>query len=388
MIQSILDNDLYKFTMQQAVHSLYPQVEVQYQFINRGETSFPAGFGSKIQDEVAKMATLSLSLEQRKFLAESCPFLTPKYLDYLESYRYKPEEVIIAQLGGELSIGITGLWLSAIIWEVPLMAIISELFFSMTAQQTLSVGQRLETNQDKAKILSENGVQFADFGTRRRFSAQNHHQVLLDLVSHDNHTLLGSSNVHFADQFNLKPVGTVAHEWFMFHAVPNGYRLANPAALDCWFKVFNGELGIALTDTYTSDQFLSTFSLDHAQIFDGVRQDSGNPFVFADKIIQHYQRLGIDPATKTVVFSDGLDIEKVLQIHEHCQGRIRDVYGIGTNLTNDVGVAPLNMVIKLDKCRVSVNKPWQNTIKLSDDKGKHTGNPEELTRCKEILQFP
>ena len=174
----------------------------------------------------------------------------------------------------------------------------------------------------------------------------------------------------------------------MFHAVLHGYQMANPSAQDAWVKVFHGDLGIALTDTFTTDVFLSTFDTFYAKLFDGVRQDSGDPFLFTDKIIQHYKRLHINPSTKTIVFSDGLDVEKAVKIHQYCNGRIRDAYGIGTNLTNDVGVTPLNMVIKLTKGRTSLDKPWRNTVKLSDDNGKRTGDPKELKNCMGIFHLP
>jgi nicotinate phosphoribosyltransferase len=240
----------------------------------------------------------------------------------------------------------------------------------------------------KARVLAENKVKFADFGTRRRFSAENHEDLIRDFLSCVDHTLIGTSNVHFAHMFNSTPIGTFAHEWFMFHAALHGYQMANPSAQDAWVKVFHGDLGIALTDTYTTDVFLSTFDTFHAKLFDGVRQDSGDPLAFADKIIQHYKRLHIDPFAKTIVFSDGLDVEKAVKIHKYCNGRIQDVYGIGTSLTNDVGATPLNMVIKLTKCRASLDKPWRNTVKLSDEKGKHTGTSEELKNCMGIFHLP
>lgn len=388
MIQSILDNDLYKFTMQQAVHMIYPRAEAEYAFINRGLTPFPPGLAHKVKAEIEKMAALSLSSEEKAFLEETCYFLTPVYLDYLESYRYDPSEVMIRQEGSALTLKIKGPWYRTILWEVPLMAIISETFFSMTGQTPTPAKKREKINQNKARALAAAGVYFADFGTRRRFSSQNHEQLIRDLLSLENHTLNGTSNVHFAHKFNLTPIGTLAHEWFMFHAVLHGYQMANSSAQDAWVKAFHGDLGIALTDTFTTDVFLSSFDTFYAKLFDGVRQDSGNPFVFTDKIIQHYESLHIDPSIKTIVFSDSLDIDTAVQIHQYCNGRVRDAYGIGTCLTNDVGVVPLNMVIKLIKCRTSRHTPWQNTIKLSDDIGKHTGDPDELKHCKKIFHLP
>lgn len=388
MIQSILDNDLYKFTMQQAVHMLYPRAEAQYEFTNRGLTSFPDGFALAVKKNIEKMADLRLSKDQKAFLKKTCYFLTPVYLDYLESYTYDPGEVIIHQDKDRLILHIKGLWYRTILWEVPLMAIISETFFKITNQKPVSVKERNRINRDKARKLGANDVKFADFGTRRRFSSQNHEILIRDLVSHKNHTLNGTSNVHFAHQFHIKPIGTLAHEWFMFHAVLHGYQMANSSAQDAWVSVFHGDLGIVLPDTYTTDVFFSTFDTFYAKLFDGVRQDSGDPFLFIDKIIAHYKKLHIDPSTKTIVFSDNLDVEKAIQIHRHCNGRIRDAYGIGTNLTNDVGVTPLNIVIKLSKARVCADKPWRNTVKLSDDIGKLTGDLEELKTCMGLFHLP
>lgn len=387
MIQSILDNDLYKFSMQQAVHMLYPRAQAHYEFINRGLTPFPDGFALKVKDEIEKMADLKLSLDQKTFLEKTCYFLTPVYLDYLASYTYDPGEVIIKQNKDILILKITGPWYRTILWEVPLMAIISEIFFKMTHQKPVLDKKRQMNNMEKARVLGANGVKFADFGTRRRFSAENHEALIRDLLNCKNHTLIGTSNVHFARKFKIKPIGTLAHEWFMFHAVLHGYQMANPSAQDAWVTVFHGDLGIALTDTYTTNVFLATFDTFDAKLFDGVRQDSGDPFVFTDKIIKHYERLHIDPSTKTIVFSDGLDVEKAVKIHHYCKGRVRDAYGIGTNLTNDVRVTPLNMVIKLTKCRASLDRPWRHTVKLSDDRSKRTGDPKELKNCMNIFHL-
>lgn len=387
MIQSILDNDLYKFSMQQAVHMLYPRAQVTYAFINRGETPFPDGLGRQVRLEIEKMSLLRLSAEQKAFLQDKCYFLTPVYLDFLESYRYNPDEVMIRQENEHLFIEINGPWYRTILWEVPLMAIISEAYFIATKQKGISTEKRRQINLEKAAVLGKNRVKFADFGTRRRFSSANHEQVIQDILSCGDHTLTGTSNVHLAHKYGLTPIGTLAHEWFMFHSVLHGYQMANASAQDAWVRVFHGDLGIALTDTYTTDVFLSTFDTFHAKLFDGVRQDSGDPFKFTDTMVEHYKRLHIDPASKTIVFSDGLDVDKAVNIHAYCKGKIKDAYGIGTNLTNDVGVTPLNMVIKLARCRASEDKPWRSTVKLSDDTGKHTGDSKELKNCMGIFHL-
>lgn len=386
MIQSMLDNDLYKFTMQQAVHRLYPRADAEYVFINRSGTLFPEGFARQLRSEVDAMAGLRLTPGEKAYLEEACYFLTPVYLDYLEHYRFDPGEVDISQENGSLSVTITGPWYRTILWEVPLMAMISELYFVMTHARPISDSQRTSVNLNKARILSRNNIRFAEFGTRRRFSSESHKALIHDILNTEQSTLIGTSNVHLARHFRIKPIGTLAHEWFMFHAVLNGYRMANITGIDAWVTVFHGDLGIALTDTFTTDVFLSAFDTMHAKLFDGVRHDSGDPYAFVDKIVNHYTKLRIDPTTKTIVFSDSLDMDKAVAIHTYCRGRIRDSYGIGTNLTNDVGVTPLNMVIKLSRCRTGPGRGWHPVVKLSDDPGKNTGNADELRHCIRVLE--
>lgn len=386
MIQGILDNDLYKFTMQQAVHMLYSRVDAEYVFINRSSTPFPSGFAERLKEEVEQMTTFHLTQEEKAYLERTCYFMTPVYLDFLEHYQFNPDEVSVKQTGGELEVVIKGPWYRTILWEVPLMALISELYFIMTDAEPLPHDELKEINLNKARVLTDNKIAFADFGTRRRFSSASHQALLHDIKSVMNSTLIGTSNVNLARHFNIKPIGTLAHEWFMFHAVLNGYRMANRTAIDAWAQVFHGSLGIALTDTYTTDVFLETFDTMQAKLFDGVRHDSGDPFDFIEKVIAHYKKLHIDPTTKTIVFSDGLDIDKAVMIHNTCKGRIRDSYGIGTNLTNDVGVIPLNIVIKLSKCRTAPDKQWHNVVKLSDNVAKHTGDEDELKHCISVLK--
>ncbi len=385
MILSILDNDLYKFTMQQAVCIRYPQAQAEYKFTDRGATPFPPGFAQRVRQGIEKMAGLSLSQNQKAYLKDTCSFLTPAYLDYLESYTYNPDEVSLGQEKKRFFLRVKGPWHRTILWEVPLMAIISETFFSMTAPHPPLRKKIRAINQNKAAVLAANQIYFADFGTRRRFSSTTHEMVIADILGHQNHTLIGTSNVHLAQKFNIPPIGTMAHEWVMFHGAAAGYKKANAMAMEAWIQIFKGDLGIALADTYTTEMFLPSFDARLANFFDGVRQDSGDPIAFIKKLVHHYKTLHIDPATKTIIFSDGLDINGAMAIHNECRGKIKDAYGIGTHLTNDIGVTPLNMVIKLSRCQMSPEKPWQHTIKLSDDKGKHTGNPSELNSCMKIL---
>ncbi len=391
MIESMLDNDLYKFTMQQAVHSLYPWAEAKYVFINRGGTQFPEGFDNglsfreRLQVQIAKLAELCLSEEEHAFLKRACPFLSPVYLDHLRTYRYNPDEVTVDQQGVDLSITIEGPWYRTILWEVPLMAIISELY-AKVQMPPWDHSLRYTTNTAKAALLRNNGVAFADFGTRRRHSSAIHNEVLSDLLSVEGSTLVGTSNVHFARKYGIKPIGTMAHEWIMFHAAVNGYSRANKMASDAWVCVYQGDLGIALTDTYTTEAFLLTFDIVAAKLYDGVRQDSGDPFAFADRIVAHYQELGIDPLSKTIVFSDSLSAQKAVKLQQHCAGKIKASFGIGTHLTNDVGVKPLNMVVKMSHAREHGTATWHHAVKLSDSEGKHTGEADEVAFCKRTIE--
>lgn len=385
MILSLLDNDLYKFTMQQAVHMLYPRAVAEYRFVNRGQTAFPAGFDRALKAAVEGMAALSLSGDEVDYLSETCPFFTPVYLDFLTRFRFDPGEITITQDAGALDLRIRGPWFRTILWEIPLMALISEIYFDLTRPPVLSESQIRARNRQKTQRFRDNGVIFVDFGTRRRFSARNHQNLIRDILATPDHTLAGTSNLHLAKENGIRPIGTMAHEWIMFHAILAGYPMANTAAMDAWVRVFNGSLGIGLTDTFTTPLFLPGFDSLRARIFDGVRQDSGNPVRFLETIIAHYQGLGIDPATKTVVFSDGLDTDRAVAIHRQCNGRIRDVYGIGTSLTNDVGASPLNMVIKMTRAALSSDRPWQSTVKLSDNRKKHTGDPDAIRNCLQAL---
>ncbi len=386
MIQSILDNDLYKFTMQQAVHALYPRAEVRYEFINRNDTSFPEDFSLHLQHHVEKMADLRLSQNEFNYLESTCYFLTPVYLDFLSHYRFSPDNVHIDQIAGNLHVSIHGPWYQTILWEVPLLALISELFYEIVPQEKLSREECRLQNLEKGENLKEAAVDFAEFGTRRRYSAANQENVIADILSIENNTMIGTSNVFLAKKYGIKPIGTHAHEWFMFHAAEHGYKRANMAAIDAWSSVFQGHLGIALTDTYTTDHFLQSFDAIKARLFDGVRQDSGDPYAFIDKLVAHYEKLRINPMTKTIVFSDNLDAKRAISIQQYCQGKINASFGIGTNLSNDIGPPPLNIVIKLSSCRRNSETYWMPMVKLSDAENKHTGEVDEIELCLRVIQ--
>jgi nicotinate phosphoribosyltransferase len=390
IIKSILDSDLYKFTMQQGVVELFQREWVKYNFINRGKTEFPDGFDLRLRQEIKKMEQLSLTSQESNFLTYKCGhFLKPTYIDFLKSYRYDGSEIGITQDGGELTITITGYWYRTILWEVPLMALISELYFKMTGKKIDKESERHTNNIEKGKKFHMNGMKVADFGTRRRYSYDNQLEVVKDLLScfdNGNPFLVGTSNVHIAMTLDITPIGTHAHEWFMFHAVHYGYTMANLRGVENWVKVYQGDLGIALPDTFTVDVFFRDFDKKHAKLYDGLRHDSGDPFKFADKVVAHYNKLGIDPMSKTIVFSDGLKTDLAIELHKHCRKiGIMCSFGIGTHFTNDVGVKALNMVIKI--VQVKVGDLWIDTVKLSDNPIKHTGTEAEIKLCKETLRI-
>ncbi|MFT3822514.1 MAG: nicotinate phosphoribosyltransferase [Chitinophagaceae bacterium] len=383
-IVSILDNDFYKFTMQQGVIRLFPYAHARYAFINRGKHSFPPGFAAALRKAVDGMALLKLKKEEKYFLQTTCPYLDPVYLDFLEGYRYQPDEVRIEQHEDQLEVKVEGLWYRTILWEVPLMSLICELYYIMTHAERVSDEEVMERTHKKVSHYLDLGVTVAEFGTRRRYSYEVHQLVMSALKKYGDGSFVGTSNVHLAMAYKTKPIGTHAHEWFMFHAARYGFKMANSLGLEHWVQVYRGDLGIALSDTYTTDIFFRQFDKMFSRLFDGVRHDSGDPLVFADKVIAHYQRMGIDPLSKTIIFSDGLNDEKVSRIAEYCRGKIGMSFGIGTNLTNDAGPAPMNIVIKMTEARPH-NDEWTEVVKLSDEPGKYTGSEQMITLAKTIL---
>lgn len=383
-LSSILDNDFYKVTMQQGVIRLFPAAKARYQFINRGKHLFPPGFAAALRNAVNSMALLKLSHEEKRFLEINCPYLDPVYLDFLEGYRFNPAEVHIEQEGTQLKVSVEGLWYRTILWEVPLMSLICELYYVLGKAKRISDQEVIDLARHKIENYRNLGVTVAEFGTRRRYSYQVQRLVLQSLSMYGKGTFIGTSNVHMAMLHQTKPIGTHAHEWFMFHAARYGFKMANAMGLEHWVQVYRGDLGIALSDTYTTDVFFKQFDKMFSKLFDGVRHDSGDPLIFADKVIDHYQRMGIDPKSKTIIFSDGLDYDKVARIADHCRNKIGMSFGIGTNFTNDAGPEPMNIVIKMTEAYPKDGE-WTEVVKLSDEHGKYTGSVEMINLAKVIL---
>jgi len=307
----------------------------------------------------------------------------PMYVEYLRNYRFNPSEVdIYLDENKELQVKISGPLHKTVLWEVPLMAIISEIYFKhhevYETEGPLSFKDYRNLLLDKIEILHSGKCIYADFGTRRRFSFDIH-DLVIDVLSKGN-SFVGTSNLDLAKKYGLKAIGTQAHEWYMLTSAKESLRYANREAMKKWYETYNGRLGIALTDTYGVDNFLEHFDGFYARLYDGVRHDSGDPYTFADKVIEHYKKLNIDPTTKTIVFSDGLDPKKAVSINNYCSNKIRCSFGIGTNLTNDTGrTKALNMVIKLR----SVD--GIDVVKLSDNPTKATGEENALAIAMNIF---
>lgn len=386
VLPSLLDNDFYKFTMQHAVIKRFPYAKARYQFINRGKHEFPENFAQKLREAVDDMARLRLDYKEKEYLRTTCPYLDPTYLDFLQGYRYDPSEVHIEQNGTDVKVSVEGYWYRTILWEVPIMALICELFYRETGQLRQPDELVVNTVENKISLYKKLGVKFAEFGTRRRHSYEVHDLVVKILREKGTGTFIGTSNVYLAMKYDIKPIGTHAHEWFMFHAAKYGFKMANSMGLEHWVDVYRGDLGIALTDTYTTEVFFEQFDKKFAKLFDGVRHDSGDPLDFGDKTINHYKKLGIDPLTKTIIFSDGLNYEKVERIVQHCKGRIGLSFGIGTDLTNDVGLKPMNIVLKMTEAQPE-NANWTGVVKLSDEPKKHTGSIVDIDLAIQLLHI-
>ena len=390
IIQSVLDTDLYKFTTSYAYSKLYPRAYGQFRFIDRGKTTYPQGFAEELKKEIQEMSKLALTKDEASFLSRELPYLPPTYIDFVRGFRFDPEEVKVEQdAEGHLSIIAEGLLYRVTLWETPILALVSELYYKMLgAQPDMEYTER--TIISKARKLADHGITFSMFGMRRRFSAAIEDRVTELLKEHAAGYLFGTSNVYYAYKHGLRVSGTHPHEWIQFHGAMFGYKMANYMAMEDWINVYDGDLGTVLTDTYTTDVFMRNFSKKHAMLFTSLRHDSGDPLQFTEKVIARYRELRVDPTIKYIIFSDGLDPERAIEIANYCKGRIGASFGIGTNFSNDVGngVRPMNIVMKLWKCKMTEKERWNPCVKLSDVDGKHTGEPEEIELAQRTLGLP
>ena len=390
IVKSILDTDLYKFTTSFGYQKLFPSAQGIFEFKDRKNTMWSEETGKKLlealNEELDHLQNLKLTLEERDWAIENIPFIPKYYWEWLETFRFDKSDI---QFGFDEE---RHLFIHAgskekplelykvTLWEIAILCITTELFgrFNGYVYDLDEVKRRL---QPKIDLSNESGICFSEFGTRRRASFEIQRIVVEELKKKANFCT-GTSNVYLAMLYGMKPMGTFPHEWPMFHGAMYGYSQANHLALEDWVKCYDGYLGIALSDTYTTDVFLKNFSKKLASLFDGVRQDSGDEFEFTEKVIARYKELGINPMTKTIIFSNALDFPKADEIRHYCSGKIRCAFGIGTNLTNDTGNPASNVVMKLMWCRMNSRDTWKPCIKLSDDLGKNMGNTAEIEHCK------
>ncbi|WP_201566204.1 nicotinate phosphoribosyltransferase [Psychrobacter immobilis] len=376
IITSLLDNDLYKFTMLQAMLHQFPQTHGVYRFRcrNNNEAVYPlADIRESLEHQLDMLCELRFLEDELDYL-RGLRFMRSDFVDYLELFKLKRRFITVSTDNkGRLLIDIEGPMIQAMFFEVFVLAIVNELYFNaLSSPSVIEEGQR--RLDDKVALLHQYAKQqntekppfiVADFGTRRRFSKSWQAHVVETLHKAEPKVVSGTSNVYLAKQLGMTPIGTMAHEFMQaFQALDVRLRDSQKAALESWVHEYRGDLGIALTDIVGMDAFLRDFDLYFAKLFDGLRHDSGDPYVWGDKAIAHYQKLKIDPKTKILTFSDGLTLEKAWELHQYFKERIRTSFGIGTNLTNDMGITPINIVLKLVECN------GQPVAKLSDSPGK------------------
>lgn len=377
MIYSILDTDLYKFSTSYAYMKLYPEAEGTFTFTDRNNTVFDDKFIEQLKMELAKLVKLSLTIDERKWCEEHIPYIPQIYWEWLYGFHFDYDKIIIwLDSDKHLHIKVTDKLYKVTLYEVPILPIVSELM--SRAQGMANVSDAIDKLDAKINLANEHNLKFSEFGTRRRYSAALHELIVQRLKEKCPINCVGTSNVYFAMKYNMTPIGTFPHEWIMFHGACWGYQEANYLGMRDWVRTYDGNLGIFLMDTYTSKVGLKNMSMKFAKLFDGVRCDSGDEFKIGNEVIERYKELGIDPTTKTIVFSNSLDFNKYLDISNYFASRIRVSAGIGTNLTNDTEFKPANIVMKLSRCRINKNQEWRKCIKISDDLGKHLGDDKEF----------
>lgn len=391
LITSILDTDAYKLHMQQVVFEKYSQVIVRYEFRCRTDENLTE-FAGEIREAINALENISYSEDQLMYLSK-IPFLKEAFIDFLRQFRLDPRRYVTVRVDGdELVITAEGPWLYTIPFEIPILSIVSEVRnrnrYEMVNEEVFREVLYNKVEHLKSE-LDRRGVEdfkFADFGTRRRFSYNVQRDVVEYLAKVMPDNFIGTSNYHLAREYGLKPIGTMAHEYLQAHQAFVNVKNSQKEALEVWNQVYRGRLGVALTDCITTDAFLKDFDYMFATLFSGVRHDSGDPIVWGEKFIRHYEDLGIDPRTKTLVFSDGLNFDRALDIAEHFEGRIQYSFGIGTFLSNDLGdyrrpdgvaYRPLNIVMKMVEC------DGMPVAKISDEPGKSMCNdPAYLANLK------
>ncbi len=389
IINSLLETDMYKFSMGQTIFHQFTSYKTTWTFKCRNkDVHFTDEMVEEIREQVQAFCQLRFTEEELEYL-DNITWIKGTYVDFLRLWQPRYEEFTIttdAPCG--LAIDAAGTWLNTSMYEIPVLAIVNEVYFRMAYDYDVLLKQFKRRLDEKVRLLEEDTYRlsdFSEFGLRRRLSAEAQEMAVKAIAEvelpEDSH-FIGTSNVYLAKKFNLKPVGTMAHEWIM--CTGQGNHKHNPAysnwyALDAWVKEYGILNGIALTDTITTDCFLRDFQLTYATLFSGVRHDSGDPYEWGDKMIAHYNSLGINPRTKTLLFSDSLDFERATALYDYFKDKAKVAFGIGTFISNDTDEEALNIVMKTTKCN------GMDVAKISDVAGKGMcKNPDYvdyLNRC-------
>lgn len=389
MISSIIDTDLYKFSMSNAYFQLYPNAEGTFKFNDRNNEVYDEKFLELLQSEFTRLCQIKMTTEEYMYVSQ-IRFLSTNYTEWLKNFQFELDKIKFwLDDEGHLHIEVTDKMYKVTLYEVPILSIVAEcrnkwLGIIIDEQKIISILDK------KIDFANEHELYFSEFGSRRRASASSHEAIVKRLKERCPVYCVGTSNVYFAMKYGFKPCGTCAHEWIMFHAGIGGFKTANLTALNDWINVYGGDLGISLIDTYTTASYLHTLTLKQAKLLDGFRQDSGDEIKVGNMIIDKLHEFRIDPTTKTIVFSNALNFEKYYEIAKYFKGRIKVSAGIGTNLTCDLGIEeykPANIVMKLSKCRYSPRDLWENVIKISDDMGKRMGDSELFDIAAKELHF-
>jgi nicotinate phosphoribosyltransferase len=380
IIQSLADTDLYVATMQQAVLHQFPEAQTRFEFNCRTPRAGLHKIVNRLRDEIKALGDLSYTKDELDFIG-SLRFIKRDYVEFLRTFRPNPENVSVrVDDTGELKISATGSWLHNIYWEVPILAIVSELNTEMQCGEVNAMGDPVihDRKLNLFEMRAPDNFRFSEFGTRRRLSRAWHEQVVQDLKQKCGNHLVGTSNVFLAMKYGLTPIGTMAHQWVMAGQGMEQTRLANHQKymLEMWAKEYRGDLGYALTDTIGMDAFLNDFDLYLAKLYDGCRLDSGDMDVAIEKLINHYKSLRIDPKTKHAIPSDNLDFESAFKLERTWGDKINISCGIGTYLTNKCrdDVKPASIVMKMASCN------GQAVAKISDEPGKATCEDTEYLK--------
>jgi len=385
LIQSLLDTDLYKFTMMQVVLHHFPGAQVEYRFKCRTPGVDLRPDLDAIRAAAADLCTLRFRDDELAYL-RGLRFLKSDFVDFLGLFQFNAKYISIgpAEAPGEIEITIRGPWLHTILYEIPVLALVSESYFRRTQPKPdVAEGRRRLRAKIELVRRTDPALEFkvSDFGTRRRFSRAWHEEIIGTLKREVPESFAGTSNVWLAMQHRVTPLGTMAHEYMQAcQALGPRLRDSQVFAFDVWAKEYRGDLGIALSDTYGMDAFLRDFDMYFCKLFDGARHDSADPFEWGERMIAHYRRNRVDPRTKTLIFSDQLSVPLAIEIARRFHGRALTSFGIGTNLTNDLGHEPINVVLKMTECN------GQPVAKVSDAPGKTVSkDPGYLAYLRQVF---